>query len=236
MGEGDLGREQRDPVQGGFAEEGRGGEQRMNGGADVVGEAGEREGLSAAAAAGALRALEHVDPQAGPRECQGAGEPVGPGADDDRVALRRGRSRPPRRAHSSSTAPCTAGETAARWAVVTRQLIERLVVAIGPVMEQHDPVRSGPPAELGGVVGGCVPEAAFARQLLAAEQLGVVDQDVGSVGQLERGGMVLAATVRSRSEHGRAVVGDIGDHGVPVADPVAECPPALVRDLARERP
>jgi len=70
---------------------------------------------------------------------------------------------------------------------------------------------AGPPAELGGVVGGRVPEAPFAQELLPGEQLGIVNQDIGAVGELERRGVILATAVGSRSKHGGAMVGEVGD-------------------------
>ncbi len=55
----------------------------MNGRADVVGKAGKRQLLGAAAAAGRLGALVNVHGESGARKREGGGEAVGTRADDD---------------------------------------------------------------------------------------------------------------------------------------------------------
>ena len=101
------------------------------------------------------------------------------------------------------------------------------------VVEERDGVRAGGPRELDGVVGDGVSEVGLGGELLG-EQLRVVDEQVGVVGELERGGVVLAEAMLAGAERGGAVVGHVGERRVLVADAVAERPPALVRDLARK--
>ena len=60
-----------------------------------------------------------------------------------------------------------------------------------------------------------------------------MDQEVGVARPGRARGMVLTPALRSRPERRRAVVGDVGDRRVAVADPVAEGAAALVRDLPR---
>ena len=52
----------------------------------------------------------------------------------------------------------------------------------------------------------------------------------------DRAVVVLAQTLGPRAERDRTVVGQVGDGGASVGHAVAERAPALVRDLARERP
>jgi hypothetical protein len=66
-------------------EEGRCGNQRMDGRADVVAKAGERELSGARPAADRLLRLEDEDRPAGLRKRDRSGEPVGSGTDDDGV-------------------------------------------------------------------------------------------------------------------------------------------------------
>jgi hypothetical protein len=68
-------------------EEGRRQRQRMGGRAHVMPEAGQRELLGAAAAAGAGRALDHVHAQPRGGERHGGGQAVGPASHHDRVGV-----------------------------------------------------------------------------------------------------------------------------------------------------
>src|ERR1700729_776141 len=91
MGESDLGSLQRESGKRLLGEEGRGGEQRVNGRADVVRKAGKRQLLGATAAARSVCPLVHVHCESSTRKREGGGETVGAGADDDcvRCAHRR---------------------------------------------------------------------------------------------------------------------------------------------------
>ena len=67
------------------AQERRGQGQRVHRRAGVMHEARQRELLRAAAAAEGVGALEHRDLTSGLRQCDRRGQPVGAGADDDRL-------------------------------------------------------------------------------------------------------------------------------------------------------
>ena len=56
-----------------------------------------------------------------------------------------------------------------------------------------------------------MPEAPFGRQLVLAEQLRVMQQQVRLRGELQRGWMIFAVAVRTRAERYRAVIGDVGE-------------------------
>ena len=75
-----------------------------------------------------------------------------------------------------------------------------------------------------------MPEARLGGHLLG-DQLSVVHEQVGVRGEVEHRVVVRAEAVRARAEHRRAVVGHVGERAPPVADPVADRPAALVRDL-----
>ena len=127
--------------------------------------------------------------------------PLGQGEDG---ALRGDAHRGPRAAAQSSREP-----------------VERLVGAVGAVVEEHHRPRAGAPRELHRVVADRVPVARFRRELLG-EELRIVDQHVGVARELERGGVVLAEPVLARAERGGTVVGQIGERGVPVTDAIPE--------------
>ena len=63
--------------------------------------------------------------------------------------------------------------------------------------------------------------------------LGIVHEQVGAVGQGEGCVVVNAGAVRAGAEGDRAVIGEVGQRGGIVADPVSERAAALVRDLPR---
>src|SRR5580692_7276140 len=112
------------------------------------------------------------------------------------------------------------------------QLVERVVGSVRTVVEQHDLPGPGAFGQRDRVVGGGVPERRLGRHLLR-QQLRVVHHYVGPRSQFDGGRVVLAPAVRARTQRGRAVIGDVGRHRMPVTDPVPERPAALVRDLAR---
>ena len=96
----------------------------MNGGADVVGEAGKGELGGPAAAADGVRRLEDDDLAAGSCNLDGRSQAVGAGAYDDRIGLTQGigptiRALPPKRAGAAMTGTSgltgTSGSTSGAW-------------------------------------------------------------------------------------------------------------------------
>ena len=69
------------------AKKGRGGGQRMNGGTEIVDEAGEGQLRGAGGAAGAALAFQDQDAEAGAGEHDGSGKPVGPRPHDNRIVI-----------------------------------------------------------------------------------------------------------------------------------------------------
>src|SRR2546423_10329494 len=72
------------------------------------------------------------------------------------------------------------------------------------------------------------------RRELAADQLGVMDEEVRRPRQPDRGRMVGAKAGRSGPERDGAVVGEVGDRCAGATHPVPIGEAALVRDLARD--
>ena len=114
------------------------------------------------------------------------------------------------------------------------EIIQPRVGAVRAMVEEHHAACSGAPPELDGVVGDGVTEAPFDGKLLRA----AAGSRVRARRRCGRARAQPRGTRRSHrspaSESGGAVVGHVGERGVPVADPVAEGPPALVGDLAGE--
>src|SRR5208282_4437413 len=110
------------------------------------------------------------------------------------------------------------------------KLIERIVGTARLVVGQHDPSRPGPLAQADRIVGCCVAERGLGRNLLGQQER-IVQQQVNVAGEIKRVPVVLTPSLRSRPEGRGAVIRQVGDHAGPVADPVAECRAALVRDL-----
>ena len=73
-----------------------------------------------------------------------------------------------------------------------------------------------------------MPEVSLGGQLFAHE-LCVVDQNLASLTQRERGGVVLTESVGTIPERGRAVIGNVGDRRRVVAHSKAKGAPTLVR-------
>src|SRR5262249_46873475 len=99
-------------------------------------------------------------------------------------------------------------------------------------MGEHDVPCPGPAAEFRRVLGGRVAEPRLRREF-SRQQESVVDQQVRTGREAECRVVILAPAIRSRAEYRRAMVGEVGDGGVAVADPVTEGAAALVRDLPR---
>ena len=76
-------------------------------------------------------------------------------------------------------------------------------------------------------------ERPFGLHLFGPE-VGVVDQEIDVVGQPECRLVVLADAAGAGTERRRAVVRDVGDGRVTVADPEAHGVPALVGDVDGE--
>jgi len=111
MGKGDLGVDpfETEPLEPELTEEGRREGQGMDGGADVVDEAGEREGGRAGAAADRVRRLHEQDVPETPCERYGRGQAVGPGAHDDGIVMisRKGHGPSTFRLSLSAAAPAS---------------------------------------------------------------------------------------------------------------------------------
>src|SRR5256886_4315534 len=109
-------------------------------------------------------------------------------------------------------------------------------LVVGPrrvVMKQQQPLDAGRFGEADGVLDSRVPHGGK-RSELAADQLGVVDQQVRRSSQRDRGRAIGAEAGRPGPECDRAVVREIGDRGSSAAHAVAVGEAALVRDLARD--
>ena len=102
---------------------------------------------------------------------------------------------------------------------------------VGAVMEERDLASPGPASQPDGVIRGGVSEGSLGGHLLG-EEVGIVDQHIDVARQFEHRRVVLAPALGTRSHLRRAVVGDVGNGGVAVADPVPDRPPALVGDVA----
>ena len=113
-----------------------------------------------------------------------------------------------------------------------RELIERVVGPVRLVVGQQDPPGTGPAAQAHRVVRRRVAERGLGGNLVRPQER-VVDQHVHARGQGECAGMVLTPPLGARPQRGGAVIGNVGDRRMPVADPVPEGPAALVRDLPR---
>ena len=187
------------------AEGGGGQQQRVHRRADVVAEAGQRQLGGAAAASGLVGCLVDVDRQAGAGQDERGNQPVGAGTHDDGV-------RRPHRCVTALTVSVSAAPMTGTGLSANRQTVRSTsaVGALRPVMEERDLTRArhGPRAHR--VLGGRMAERPFGLHLLGPE-VGVVDQEIDVVGQLEGRLVVLADPTGAGSERRRAVVGDVGD-------------------------
>src|SRR5580658_10759587 len=111
-------------------------------------------------------------------------------------------------------------------------MVESVVGPVWLVVGEQDAPGAGASGQADGVVRGGMAERRQRGHLIRVQER-VVDEEIHSGGQAERGGVVLAPPFGAGTERGGTMIGDVGERGVPVADPVPEGAAALMRDFAR---
>src|SRR5258708_18989348 len=95
---------------------------------------------------------------------------------------------------------------------------------------ERDPPRPRQLAESHGIIGRRMAERCLGSNLMGQQRC-VMNQQVHPGGQVQCRLMILTPAIRSRPKDGRAVVRNVGEHSMAAADPVTQCPAALMRNL-----
>ncbi len=99
------------------------------------------------------------------------------------------------------------------------------------MVEEQNPAHSGPTPELHRILCRRMAERGLLGKLFA-DQVGIVNQHVSAVGQLERRWVVFTKAVRAETKCGGTMIGKVGHRGPSVTNPVSDGGATFVGDLS----